>query len=775
MLEVLDTRLLSVITWYHLSFLAVSVAMLGMAAGAVIVFAGGELFAPHRAVRILPGAGIAFALALAFSHVANLAIPFPAVQGGAPSEVVALGVAILVLTLPFVLSGIVVTLALTRTGGPIGWLYGADLLGAAVGCLAIIALLEMTDITSTALASAGVAAIGAYCFARHAGSRGWAAAVLAAVLLAATAVNAVADRRLGVMYPKSRSLWGAANAIDYSEWNAHSNVIVRKPTDGTVFYWGAAANAPEVPVRVAVAAIDGDAGTVITEWDGDPASLGWVQYDVTTLPYRLRGGDIAVIGVGGGRDILSAIQAGNSRVTGVEINGALVRALSDRYRDFARVVTHPGVTLVHDEARSYLTRTPGRFDVLQMSLIDTWAATGAGAFTLSENGLYTREGWRVFLRALKPDGVFSVSRWFDPDAASETTRLLSLGVASLLDAGITDPRQHLILVTRERIATLMVSRSPFSSADAAAIERTTQGMAFSVLAAPWSPPADERLRRITEASSMDALLAAAADPYLDFTPPTDRRPFFFNMLKPRGFMLRELSSSAGVVSGNLRATRTLIALAFIAAVLVIAIIGSPLMLTGRPATPPGVFGAGLAYFGIIGFAFMLIQIPFLQRFSVYLGHPTYTFSIILFLMILAAGLGSIASERIDVLRSRRILWLPVGIGVAVLAEMLLLQPVIDATVAWGLPGRTLIVALFVSPLAFGLGYCFPVGMRLVGHHSDALTAWMWAVNGACGVMASILAVMISMWVGIHTNLLMAALLYALLALPLRKLRALSSR
>ena len=237
---------------------------------------------------------------------------------------------------------------------------------------------------------------------------------------------------------------------------------------------------------MAVAAIDGDAGTVITKWDGNPASLNWVEYDVTSMPYRIRHGSVGVIGVGGGRDVLTAIEAGNTRVTGIEINKALVHALQGPYRDFARVASHPGVTLVHDEARSFLTRAPAKFDVLQMSLIDTWAATGAGAFTLSENGLYTREGWRVFLSALTPTGVFSVSRWFDPDAASETTRLLSLGVASLLDFGIANPREHVVLVTRERIATLMVSPTPFSDEDRATIRRVAETHGFTVRVAPWS-------------------------------------------------------------------------------------------------------------------------------------------------------------------------------------------------------------------------------------------------------------------------------------------------
>jgi hypothetical protein len=771
MLEVLDTRLLSVLTWYHLSFLAVSVAMLGMAAGAVFVFVGGDLFTPDSATRLLPAAGLALAVALPVSHVANLVIPFPAVRGGSPAELAALAVSTLVLTMPFVISGVVVTLALTRTRAPIGVLYGADLIGAAAGCLAIIWLLDLTDITSTAFATGAAAAVGAWCFARYAGRQGMGSLVVFAILVAATTINANATRRLGVIYPKSRGLWFDEQKIDFSDWNAHSNVIVRAPGTGPPFLWGPGANAPQTPVRAALAAIDGDAGTVITNWDGSLESLAWVGYDVTSVPYRLRGGNVAVIGVGGGRDILTALWAGNTSITGIEINEVLVRVLEQAYRDFAKVATQPGVALVNDEARSYLTRTGQRFDVLQMSLIDTWAATGAGAFTLSENGLYTREGWQVFLRALTPTGVFSVSRWFDPDAASETTRLLSLAIASLLDCGVDTPRAHVILMTRERVATLMVSPAPFTEADRSRLQHVADAMGFTIRVSPWHMPGDERLRRIAEARSFEELGRATADPYFDFSPPTDRRPFFFNMLKPQAFFQTHTQGSGGVVSGNLRATRTLIALAAVAAVLVLAIIGWPLVSSGRPPMPMGLFAGALTYFALIGLGFMFVQIPFLQRFSVYLGHPTYTFSIILFLMILSAGLGSIRSERVDVERSPRLVLIPLGIAALVLLETALLQPVMDATIGWGLPGRTLTVSLFVAPLAFLLGYCFPVGLRLTGRHSDRVTAWMWGVNGACGVMASILAVMVSMWLGIHTNLLIAAVLYGLLALPMRRLTA----
>ena len=511
MLEVLDTRLLSVLTWYHLSFLAVSVAMLGMAAGAVLVFVGGELFAPERAVRLLPAAGVAFALALPVSHVANLVIPFPSVRGGSPAELAALAIATLVLTIPFVLSGFVVTLALTRTRAPIGILYGADLLGAAAGCLAIIWLLELTDITSTALVSGGAAAIGAACFARYAGRRGWSAALLAVLLFGAAALNATASRPLGVIYPKSRSLW-----VDEQR---HRLLRVERPFQRDRPHAGGrsrrfSGGRRRIPRQstspwrwrrsTAMRGPSSPSGTATRE------SLGWVNYDVTSLPYRIRSGDVAVIGVGGGRDILTAIAAGNTPHHRHRDQQGARRGPSRPYREFAGIANHPGVTLVHDEARSFLTRSPGRYDVLQMSLIDTWAATGAGAFTLSENGLYTRDGWQVFLRALTPTGVFSVSRWFDPDAASETTRLLSLGVASLLDFGVAAPRAHLILVTRERIATLLVSPTPFSDADGVTLRRIADELGFAVRVAPWADTADERLRSIGNAVSAADLRARHA-------------------------------------------------------------------------------------------------------------------------------------------------------------------------------------------------------------------------------------------------------------------------
>jgi hypothetical protein len=172
----------------------------------------------------------------------------------------------------------------------------------------------------------------------------------------------------------------------------------------------------------------------------------------------------------------------------------------------------------------------------------------------------------------------------------------------------------------------------------------------------------------------------------------------------------------------------------------------------------------VGYFALIGVGYMFVQIPFLQRFSVYLGHPTYTLAVILFSMIFFTGVGSFVSDRFSIDRHRWLLKLPILIGLCALAMTWAIKPLMDSTIHLQLPARSLIVVACAAPVSVLLGFCFPVGMRLVARLSSDATAWMWGVNGACGVLASIVAVGLSMWYGIDTSLALAGCLY--LALPL---------
>jgi len=759
--ELVVSRLLSVITWYHLAFVAIAVAMLGAAAGAVAVFVAPDRFPPQRTATDLARWSGRFAVALAVAHLLSLVIPVPDGQQWRVMDLVALALVLTVIALPFALGGVVTTLALTRTAAPLGRLYAADLAGAAAGCLLAVLLLDRTNLSTVAFTASAVAAAGTLCFRRAAGLPAGRLAPAMLVMAAVVALANVATEPIRVLYPKNRTVWHQTPLR--SLWNSHAHVLAFPPRSAPAFYWGPGAGAERFTNTESFLLLDGEAGTPMTEWDGDPATLEWTSYDVTAIAYHLRrAGRVAVVGVGGGRDLLTAIWSGSPAVTGIEVNGDVLRLLTDYHRRFTRLADHSAVTLVHDEGRAFLSRTTDRFDVLQMSLVDTWAATGAGAFTLSENGLYTREAWRIFLDRLTSTGVLSVSRWFSPIRVSETSRLVALAVQALLDRGVRTPLAHLVLVSREPVATLLVSPTPFGAADLDAVAALAAARGFAVLASPQRQAEDARLDAILRSGSPAELAAATADPIFDYSPPTDSRPFFFNMLKPRAWWSGAPLLDHGVVAGNLRATGTLLAIFAVAAVLVVATIVVPLVVRGRPALPLPALAASLGYFAVIGTAFMLAQVAFLQRFSVLLGHPTYALVVVLFSMILFAGAGSFWSPSLLGAGGRAFAAWTTVLGAALLLVGVTIAPLCAVAVAWPLAARIAVVVAVIGPVSVLLGLCFPHGAALVQRRDPAAVAWMWGANGAASVLASIAAVMIAMSFGIEMNLIAAGLGYLVL-------------
>jgi len=770
-LEIANGRLLSVVTWYHLSFFAVSLAMLGTGAGAVTVFTFGAAWRGDAARRALALGALAFAVSIPLCHVASLVLPLPLLDVASFGGFARALPLVSAITAPFYLSGIVVTIALTRLDAPIGRVYAADLVGAAAGCLLVIPLLETSNVTAAVFASGLLAATGAMAFARFAERDLLPAISLAAGLGAITAVAASGVGGIGIVPAKGVAI--PREEIAVSAWNTHSNVLALHPSRGPAFYWGPGEGAEEFEATTVEMLVDGGACTKITAWDRRRASLDWVRHDVTYLPYHLRRGDAVIIGVGGGRDVLSALAAGCDSITGIEVNRILVDLLRGPYREFAGIADAPGVVLVHDEARSYLARTERRFDVVQMSLIDTWAATGAGAFALSENGLYTLEAWRLFLGVLRPGGVLAVSRWFSPSRLSETNRVLALGTAALLDAGVSRPEEQLVLVSRGNVATLLVSVAPFTAADRAVLEDLETRFGFVVLLAPGRAPAIPAMGAISSSRSRESLRQATADPVYDFRPPTDERPYFFNMLRLSS--VRDVEAvEQGALLGNVRATSTLMVLLAATVVLTAAILLGPLGWAQRPHLEPVHLAVALVYFAALGAGFMLLQFALLQRFSVFLGHPTWSLAIVLFSMILFTGLGSLLSDRVDV-TGRRALAIPAAIAAGIAALTAILPIATQAGMGLSLPLRAAVVLLVTAPLSTLLGFCFPIGMRLVGRSDAAVTPWLWGVNGAFSVLGSVCALVLSMVAGISTTLGVAALLYALLGLSMLALRREAAR
>ena len=241
--------------------------------------------------------------------------------------------------------------------------------------------------------------------------------------------------------------------------------------------------------------IDSTAGTPLTRYSGDPRQTDFLQYDITNLAhYAKKNANVLVVGVGGGRDILSALEFDQRHVTGVEINGDILDLTNKTYGDFTgHLDRNPKVTFVNDEARSWVTRTKNRFDMIQISLIDTWAATSSGAYALSENSLYTTQAFNTFFNRLKPGGIFSVSRWYSiagSDKPLEIYRTTALAAQVLTDRGVKNPRDHILIYHGPKFgfgnsaATVLMSPQGFSKAELATIEAQAARLQFVPVLTP---------------------------------------------------------------------------------------------------------------------------------------------------------------------------------------------------------------------------------------------------------------------------------------------------
>lgn len=774
LLEVLLTRITSVVAWYHLAFFVISLAMLGMTAGAVLVFVRPGWFDERAIAARLAQSAFGYAVSIPLCIALALALPLTPVSDFM-SFVGLLGMGAL-LSGPFVLGGVALTLALTRAGLPPSIAYGVDLLGAASGCALVIPVLYVIDAPSAAIFAAALAALAAALFARAAGRRMRAALALALGLLVVCALNARAER------PPLRPAWvkSAREEVDkfaFMGWNTYSRVTVGETMHESPVFWALGNKAPETvlaPIDQRVIKIDGAAGTVMARLGEGPAAHGYLDWDLTSLVHTLRpSGPAAVIGVGGGRDVLSAVRAGHAPVVGIELNELIVDVLGRRMGDFAGIAALPQVELVNDEARSYLTHDRRSYQTIVMSLIDTWATTGTGAYSLSENGLYTVEAFTTFLRRLSRDGLFAVSRWYLEESPGETARMIALAMATSWKTGASTPRDHIVVLRSQLVATLLLGRRPFSAADLDTLTRVANERGYHVLATPRMLPEQPLLRELLSQPSPEALARFASAQVLDVSPPTDARPFFFNMLRPRDWLMDPAAVDALDLRflGNLQATQTLLYAVLVSLLLTTATLLVPLASRARDLArlPRADVVAALAYFALIGLGFMFVEMGLLSRLNVFLGHPTLALAVLLGGIILFTGVGSLLSSRIDLDRA---LWargyplLPVATTLAVALAAL---PVLRAFQTASTPVRVLVsLALLLLP-ALGMGLCFPLGLRLCERMERAhgvavprLGPWLWGVNGACGVCASGLALATSMVWGVSATLLIGAGCYVLL-------------
>ena len=767
MYEILLTRIFSVTMWYHYAFAAISIAMFGMTLGAVLVFLFPRRFPLENVHQQMCLSSLLFSVSIVASFTLHLFIPLEDISGLSLSGLSALACNYLVISVPFVFGGICVCLALTRFPRQVGRLYAADLAGAGVGCILLVLVLDGTDAPTAVFFVAFLVSLGTIAFLHDCESKTLRrpALTIAVFLFLFSAVHTYLVQSQN---PILRIQWVKGERETppvYEKWNSFSRVQVVGGSEKLriPYGWGLSPTLPPEPVVYQKEIlIDAQAGTWMTGYDGSPEVLEHLKYDVINLSHYLRdNAKVLVVGAGGGRDILSALAFDQEEVVAVEINEDIVEILNLEFGDFTgHLDRDPRVTFVNDEARSYVSRSDGRFDIIQVSFIDTWAATAAGAFVLTENSLYTVEAWTTFLNALNPGGVLSFSRWYVPGNPAEIYRLVNLAATALSVCGVETPQEHMLLATlvtdraeNVDVGTLLVSNTPFSAEDIATFERVADRMEFDVMLSPKRQD-DEVLSQILAENDSREFV----DSYpLDLSAPTDDSPFFFNMIRFQDLLASGVYEEQGENRHNLKAVLVLAGLLLISLVLTFAFIVVPLILTADKSVLSGATPL-FVLFAAIGFGFMLVEISQMQRLIVFLGHPTYGLTVVLFSLLLSSGLGSYLTGLFPENRRAGFLaffLLLVALGVFgaqttdVIASFRHSETPVRIAVATGI--------LFCLGLFMGMP--FPIGMRVASLRSHNLTPWLWGVNGATSVCASVIAVAISLMWGISTTYWVGVLCY----------------
>ncbi|HKA23798.1 MAG TPA: hypothetical protein VKF80_02325 [Candidatus Eisenbacteria bacterium] len=742
LLEVSLTRVLSVVMWYHFAFFAISVALFGLAAAGLCVYLVPGWFTREKLATACFTAAALEAVSIPICYLLladNPAYRFlTSAESGSMGAAALLSIAMLyvVNVVPFFLGGLVGPILFRHHGQAAGRLYFFDLVGAGLGCLAAVPALDLVGGPGAIVLAAALAGIAAACFGQ-AGGRG--RQVLGGGLLAALAIAlVVADTQghfLRLRYSRGRRQTG----VQYEKWNSFSRVTVRNFGEPDTL----------------LLEIDAASNTLIARWDGRAVSLSPLLDRLIAVQYALEPKpSVFVIGSGGGVDLLTAVAAGARRVTAVEVNPIIVGLLEGRYADFSGgIYRRPEIHVVTDEARSQIRRSHERFDVIQAGYVDTYAATAAGAFSLTENTLYTVEAYQDYLAHLTPDGIVSIQRYYE-EPPQQSIRLVSLALEALRRRGDAEPSRHIAVVRQADRASVLVKNSGFTEADVQRLEAQCARAGLELIAAPGRP-GKGLYGEMLAAPDFHAVIARQA---LDLSPTTDDRPFFFYVVKPMTFW-RGLLPMTGERM-NSRAVFLLTALLLVSLVICVLLVLVPAMSGARVQAARAVPAMG--YFAALGLGFILVEIGALQRLMLFLGHPALALSVVLSTLLLSAGLGSASVRDVPLGRAGGALTTRLFLILfAVALSAWVWPPLLKALIGLGRPARVLVAVFVLAPVGFLLGTAMPLGLARLSAGRATLVPWAWSVNGGTSVLGSVLAMVIAINNGFTWTLVAGGLCYML--------------
>lgn len=704
MLEIVLTRVLSVLYLQSYVFLVLSVAVLGLSVGAALA----TLFP-----RLRDEAKVALWASLAGLAALILTL-FSVVTMGSP-----LWLMFVLAGTPYVGVGLALTSLFSRNAGGSERLYGADLSGAGLGVLAALPLLNALGGLGGMLAAAAVLGLSSLLLGR---SR------LSLLLTGFTALAVLGGlafpwfrldmKKLATPKPILDQL-DAGGDIVASRWNAFSRTDLVYRADRDTYYLY----------------VDGGAGSLVPDV-AQPSR--WVQ-DIGSFPFNADMPESAfIIGPGGGLDVALARLNDVADITAVEVNGSSVHLVRDLSEDVGNIYG-PSVKTIVDEGRSALRRSGRNYDLIFLSQVVTQAAEARG-YALAENTLYTTEAFHDYLDHLSPTGQI-VLKLYDELTLS---RALFTALQTLSEEGLSeaDATRHVFALLDTRatppIPLLVVKKRALPREEAVRLARAAEASGYALLFVPGlleNPPFDALASGRTRLADLVATGAA-----VDLRPVSDDRPFFYNFEQGLPRALRPLVLGLGLV--------------FLLGVIVLPV---------QRLEPP--LRAAPAVFAALGFGFMTVEITLIQRTQLFLGHPVLALSLVLGTLLLAGGLGSLLAGRLFKERPwRGILVSSAWIVIALLVWSSVWPVLANALLEGSVGTRAALAALSLLPLALPLGMPFPLALRAVREAGERQVALAWTVNGITSLMGSVVATTLALVSGFQTVALVALGSYALVTL-----------
>ena len=791
--EILLTRLFSIIQWHHFAYMIISVALLGYGAAATIVaLARSELLA--RYPQVFVAAAAAFGVfAVAGFELAQRVRFNPLELAWDPWQSLHLLVIYALLFAPFFCAACALCLTFARFGTDSHRIYGFDILGAGAGCFAILLLLfavtptvALEMIGALGLAAAAVADLR---FARR--PRWLGIALLGGAIALPFAIPPPWTRLEPSEFKDLTQTLQIAGTRILAERSSPLGVITVVESQQVPFRHapGLSLSAPSEPPPQLGVFVDGDGPSALLRYGGRQEPLAYLDYLTSALPYHLLTQPrVLVLGAGAGADVLQALTLGARSVDAVELNPQLIDLVERRFGGYSgRPYSLPGTRVHIGEARGFVARQEGRFDLIQIALVDAFGVSAAGLHALSESYLYTMEGMSAYLDRLEPGGMLAITRWINLPPR-DVLKLVATIAEALERRGIADPARRVALIRGWKTATLLVKNGVFIDSEVGALKAFCRARSFDADYYPGISPEEANRYNVLDASYFHdgavALLGPERAAFVDrykfaIRPATDDRPHFFHFFRwatlPEWLALKEQGGLPLLEWGYPVLMATFAQLTIASVVL----ISLPLWLErGKDARSAATRPARLAvtvYFAAIGVAFMFIEIAFIQKFSLFLAQPLYAMAVVLCAFLVFAGLGSRYSGRVTVsgARSSRhpLAWISVAIagislgylvGLPTFFRLLMPQPDL---------ARIAISVALIAPLAFVMGMPFPLALARLAGPADAIIPWAWGINANASVIGAVLATLLAIHLGFAMVVVLAVALYGVAAFAWSALRA----